>query len=111
MSPAPARKVRLDAPASVVVKSCCSSVSEITRRAGWSASPFSSKRSLKMQRRHVVIASAFVVLAAGLAIGQSKLQAAAAARMVDAPRFEVDPFWPKPLPNHWILGMAIGVGV
>ena len=21
-----------------------------------------------------------------------------------APRFEVDPFWPKPLPNHWLLG-------
>jgi DNA-binding beta-propeller fold protein YncE len=28
-----------------------------------------------------------------------------------APRFEVDPFWPKPLPNHWILGSAIGVSV
>ncbi len=28
-----------------------------------------------------------------------------------APRFEVDPFWPKPLPNHWILGPAIGVAV
>ena len=28
-----------------------------------------------------------------------------------APRFEVDPFWPKPLPNHWILGMTIGVSV
>ncbi len=28
-----------------------------------------------------------------------------------APRFEVDPFWPRPLPNHWILGPAIGVAV
>ena len=28
-----------------------------------------------------------------------------------APIFEVDPLWPKPLPNHWILGSAIGVGV
>src|SRR5690242_10976176 len=28
---------------------------------------------------------------------------------VMAPRFEVDPFWPKPLPNHWILGQTIGV--
>ncbi|NBQ11884.1 MAG: hypothetical protein EBU29_07465 [Gammaproteobacteria bacterium] len=28
-----------------------------------------------------------------------------------APSFEVDPFWPKPLPNHWILGSAIGVAV
>jgi hypothetical protein len=28
-----------------------------------------------------------------------------------APRFEVDPFWPKPLPNHWVLGSTIGVWV
>jgi DNA-binding beta-propeller fold protein YncE len=28
-----------------------------------------------------------------------------------APRFEVDPFWPQPLPNHWLLGSAIGVSV
>ncbi|PYU34617.1 MAG: hypothetical protein DMG31_05690 [Acidobacteria bacterium] len=30
---------------------------------------------------------------------------------VQAPRFEVDPMWPKPLPNHWLLGMTIGVSV
>ena len=30
---------------------------------------------------------------------------------VEAPRFEVDPFWPKPLPNHWLLGRTIGVSV
>lgn len=64
-----------------------------------------------MQRRHLMIAAGFAVLGTGLAIGQSKLQAAAAARAVDAPRFEVDPLWPKPLPNHWILGMVIGVGI
>jgi len=28
-----------------------------------------------------------------------------------APRFEVDPFWPKPLPNHWVLGQTVGVAV
>jgi len=28
-----------------------------------------------------------------------------------APRFEVDPLWPKPLPNHWVIGSAIGVSV
>jgi DNA-binding beta-propeller fold protein YncE len=28
-----------------------------------------------------------------------------------APRFEVDPLWPKPLPNHWVIGNAIGVSV
>ena len=27
------------------------------------------------------------------------------------PRFEVDPFWPKPLPNNWILGQVSGVAV
>ncbi len=30
---------------------------------------------------------------------------------VQAPRFEVDVAWPKPLPNHWIIGSAIGVGI
>ena len=28
-----------------------------------------------------------------------------------APMFEIDPFWPKPLPNHWVLGSTIGVSV
>lgn len=27
------------------------------------------------------------------------------------PAFEVDPFWPKPLPNQWILGQVAGVAV
>ena len=30
---------------------------------------------------------------------------------VQAPYFEVDPLWPKPLPNHWVLGSTIGVSV
>jgi len=30
---------------------------------------------------------------------------------VMAPRFEVDPLWPKPLPNHWLIGMMVGVAV
>jgi hypothetical protein len=28
-----------------------------------------------------------------------------------APMFEVDPFWPKPLPNHWVTGSTIGLSV
>jgi DNA-binding beta-propeller fold protein YncE len=28
-----------------------------------------------------------------------------------APIFEVDPFWPKPLPNHWVMGSTIGLSV
>jgi DNA-binding beta-propeller fold protein YncE len=64
-----------------------------------------------MQRRKVFIGSTLVALIAALAVGQSKLQAAIDPLLVDAPRFEVDPFWPKPLPNHWLLGSTIGVGV
>jgi DNA-binding beta-propeller fold protein YncE len=30
---------------------------------------------------------------------------------VQAPAFEVDPYWPKPLPNHWVTGSTIGVSV
>ena len=33
------------------------------------------------------------------------------AASIKAPAFEVDPYWPQPLPNHWVLGSAIGVGV
>src|SRR5689334_663058 len=29
----------------------------------------------------------------------------------DAPRFQVDASWPKPLPNNWIMGQAAGVAV
>ena len=28
-----------------------------------------------------------------------------------APILEVDPFWPKPLPNHWVTGSTIGLSV
>ena len=28
-----------------------------------------------------------------------------------APQLQVDPFWPKPLPNNWILGQVSGVAV
>ncbi|MGK7868608.1 hypothetical protein [Falsiroseomonas sp. E2-1-a20] len=27
------------------------------------------------------------------------------------PNFQVDPFWPKPLPNNWIIGAVAGVAV
>jgi len=40
-----------------------------------------------------------------------KKKAAVEAAGVQAPMFEVDPLWPKPLPNHWIQGMTVGVAV
>jgi len=31
--------------------------------------------------------------------------------LADLPQFIVDPFWPKPLPNNWIMGQIAGVDV
>jgi len=37
---------------------------------------------------------------------------AALARVgAQAPAFQVDPFWPKPLPNHWLFGSITGIAV
>jgi DNA-binding beta-propeller fold protein YncE len=57
-----------------------------------------------------------VALAAGiiaLGVGQALLQQHADAQgsSVTAPIYEVDPLWPKPLPNNWLLGWTIGTWV
>jgi DNA-binding beta-propeller fold protein YncE len=65
-------------------------------------------------KRNVAVGATFLTVFAGLGVVQSQLQRAAAAQAksaVQAPRFEVDPMWPKPLPHHWLLGNVIGVGV
>ena len=59
----------------------------------------------------ILVGSTFALLVTALGFGHSRLQVAIASRTVDAPRFEVDPFWPKPLPNNWILGSTIGIGI
>ena len=68
-----------------------------------------------MVKRKLLIGAIFVVVLGGLAVTDVVLQQVVAAQngggSVRAPRFEVDPFWPKPLPNHWLLGAAIGVWV
>ena len=58
-------------------------------------------------RRTVLLLIA--TLAAGFIIVGRKAKVSAAA--VQAPMFQVDALWPRPLPNHWILGSAIGVSV
>ncbi len=35
----------------------------------------------------------------------------ARAQAMLAPAFTVDPYWPQPLPNHWVLGNTVGVAV
>jgi len=69
----------------------------------------------KLTRNRSLVAGASVVaLLVVMGISQFVLERTAAAQnkgAVQAPRFEVDPLWPKPLPNHWILGSTIGVWV
>ena len=68
-----------------------------------------------MARRHLLIGVTFIVAIGILAVAEAMLQQAVTAQegggTVRAPRFEVDPLWPKPLPNHWLLGSTIGVWV
>ncbi len=61
--------------------------------------------------RNLVLGGTLGALIVALGVGQAALKSAADGQTVQAPMFEVDPFWPKPLPNHWLLGSAIGVGV
>ena len=63
------------------------------------------------RKRKVVLGVSLVIAIAGLGLGQAALEASARRAAKEAPVFEVDPLWPKPLPNHWILGSTIGVGV
>ncbi|MDF2771771.1 MAG: hypothetical protein K0S86_1265 [Geminicoccaceae bacterium] len=62
-------------------------------------------------RRRLIVAGSLLTTALALGIGQRVLMANVQSQTVQAPRFEVDPFWPKPLPNHWVIGSTIGVGV
>lgn len=58
--------------------------------------------------RTVAILAALVLLSA---CGATTAESGTDSETAMAPRFEVDPFWPKPLPNHWLLGAVIGVDV
>ncbi|MCY3600753.1 MAG: hypothetical protein OXN85_12375 [Gemmatimonadetes bacterium] len=70
-------------------------------------------------KRRILIGGAGVGVVIALACGQAAMDDAGSAAAgsadagqgVEAPMFEVDPFWPKPLPEHWLLGSTIGVGV
>ena len=67
-----------------------------------------------VQRRNLLVyGGALAAGIIGLAAGQSVLRSTATAQgaMVEVPLFEVDPLWPKPLPNEGLLGMVIGVSV
>ena len=62
-----------------------------------------------------ILSSALTCVAAAGIVALSSCTIESASQAPDmtgeAPIFEVDPLWPRPLPNHWILGSTIGVGV
>jgi DNA-binding beta-propeller fold protein YncE len=66
-----------------------------------------------LRDRKFVCGTALAAGILGLGIGQAMLQKRAEAQgsTVQAPIFEVDPLWPKPLPNNWLLGWTIGLWV
>ena len=61
-----------------------------------------------MKRKYLAGAACAAVL---ISVPVLRNRATVEAAAVQAPRFEVDPFWPKPLPNHWVIGAVIGVAV
>jgi DNA-binding beta-propeller fold protein YncE len=65
-----------------------------------------------MTKRNLCVGTTLLVLLVALGVAQALLERSVEAQAgVQAPRFEVDPLWPKPLPNHWLLGSSIGVWV
>ena len=59
--------------------------------------------------RHLLLGAILIALVVSL--GLVVEQSIGAQRRSQAPRFDVDPLWPKPLPNHWVLGSVTGVAV
>src|SRR3954463_3161023 len=67
-----------------------------------------------MSRKNLIIRPTILSGLATLGVAQSMMEKAAAAQGkagVQAPYFEVDPMWPKPINKGWLYGNVIGVGV
>ena len=64
-------------------------------------------RIRRLRGRAILLLAVFTT--AGLLVAREL--AGQSRNTVQAPYFEVDPFWPKALPNHWVLGSSIGVSV
>jgi len=64
-----------------------------------------------LTKKSIFTLAAVAVVIVALGFGQNALDNDVQAQTKEAPMFEVDPFWPKPLPNQWILGATIGLDV
>src|SRR5471030_1863152 len=67
----------------------------------------------KNMKRNLYVGATVVALEGTLGIAShvAGKKAAVQAASIVAPKFEVDPMWPKPLPNHWVIGQTIGLDV
>jgi DNA-binding beta-propeller fold protein YncE len=64
------------------------------------------------RKRDVCVSGVLLALLLAVLLAQVGLQNVSAQQAAPAaPVFQVDPMWPKPLPNHWILGSVIGIAV
>ena len=65
------------------------------------------------RKQHLVVGAICLALFVALGIGEAVFEkpGVAQAQARQTPVFEVDPFWPKPLPNHWLMGSTIGLSV
>ena len=59
------------------------------------------------QTRTILGLAALAVIAASVLAPTT----APAQQRADVPRFQPEPFWPKPLPGNWILGQVSGIAV
>jgi len=62
--------------------------------------------------RTAILCLAISAFAASSAFAQTEIiNQAAVAKVGGIPQFLVDPFWPKPLPNNWLMGQVAGIRV
>src|SRR5712691_1016578 len=59
-------------------------------------------------KRYLVLGTIGLTLAVGVGFVTPLIEPAAAAGPLVPPTFQVDPFWPKPLPNNWVTGEVGG---
>ena len=69
-----------------------------------------------MNRRFTVLGAIALTTPAGSGLlsaqgGAPKKGSAPVGAQAGAPRFEVDPMWPKPMGNRWILGSTTGMAI
>jgi DNA-binding beta-propeller fold protein YncE len=67
-------------------------------------------RSSQIRLMYGPVVLLLVALGTAARLGERDVSADSVTATV-APMFEVDPLWPKPLPNHWVLGRTIGVSI